>query len=475
MYLTFEGSSTKFGPYLKLSNSLSGQFLAVAFAVLLLGMFAMGTWVTRRIESGVAQVAAATTALSINNLIAPHIRELTSSDTLSESAVKALDQALERPNARLRIASINIWNRNGAIIYSSDSSLIGQTFPNDTHAQQAWDGMIQQEFEYLYQLYYKAVEGMRSKEQPFLELFAPVREMEGSELLAVLEVHEHADALASQLAEQDWNSWLAVAFITFCMIAALFSIVSEGSRVIDEQSATLTRRVSQLSELLQQNRSLRARVENAARSIAEDNEQFIRRLGYDLHDGVAQLIAGALVRFDRLNIDQADRANAETIQKILIDALSDVRNLCRDMLLPEIQDLTLKAALSLMVDYHQQRTGTHVDLMIGDLPEDTPPFIKITLCRVVQEGLNNSFKHARGQGQKVSASWNGLEITVDIVDEGPGMATHNKAANNSGMGLIGLRDRVESLGGTMVIASTAGAGTRLTSVLPLQGGESDEE
>jgi signal transduction histidine kinase len=438
-------------------------------------MFAMGTWVTRRIESGVAQVAAATTALSINNLITPHIRELTSSDTLSKTAIKALDQALERPNARLRIALINIWSRNGSIIYSSDPNLIGKSFPENTHVQQAWDGMLQDDFEYLYQLYYKPPEGVRSGEKPYLELFAPVRAMEGSELLAVLEVHEHADALASQLAEQDWNSWIVMLFITFCMIAALFSIVSDGSRVIDEQRATLTRRVSQLSELLQQNRSLRARAENAARSMTENNERFIRRLGCDLHDGVAQMIAGALVRFDRLKLDQADHANGERIQNILIDALSDVRNLCRDMLLPEIQDLTLKAALSLMVDYHQQRTGTHVDLTIGNLPDDAPPFIKITLCRVVQEGLNNAFKHARGQGQKVSATWNGLAITVDVIDEGPGIVNHNKATTHAGLGLIGLRDRIESLGGTMVISSATDAGTHLTSILPLQGGGSGEK
>ena len=435
----------------------------------------MGTWVTRRIESGVAQVAAATTAFYINSLITPHLRELASNNVLSESSIKAIDQALGRRNARSRIAAINIWNRHGSIVYSSNSNLIGQDFPKNTHMQQAWDGMRDHDFDYLYQLYHKATEESRPSELPFLELFAPVRENDGGELLAVLEVHERADALASQLAEADWNSWMVMSFITICMIAALFSIVSDGSRIIDEQRAALTRRVSQLSELLQQNRSLHARVENAARSITENNERFIRRLGYDLHDGVAQLIAGALVRFDRLNLAQPDHANGEKIQKILIDALSDVRNLCRDMLLPEIQDLPLEDALLFMADYHQQRTGTQVSCMIDNLPDDAPPFIKITLCRLVQEGLNNAFKHAGGEGQKVSASWDGQVVTVDIADEGPGMVSQNRAATNAGMGLIGLRDRVESLGGTMAITSVAGAGTRLTAVLPLQRVEPDEE
>jgi signal transduction histidine kinase len=145
------------------------------------------------------------------------------------------------------------------------------------------------------------------------------------------------------------------------------------------------------------------------------------------------------------------------------------------MLLPEIQDLPLKAALLFMVDYHQQRTGTHVSCSIGNLPDDAPPFMKITLCRLVQEGLNNAFKHARGQGQKVSASWDGLAITVDITDEGPGMVSQTGAAANTGMGLMGLRDRIESLGGTMVITSVAGKGAHLAVVLPLQGETTDEE
>jgi signal transduction histidine kinase len=335
--------------------------------------------------------------------------------------------------------------------------------------------MRDNDFDYLYQLYHKATEETQSSKHPFLELFAPVREIDGSKLLAVLEVHERADALASQLAEADWNSWMVMSFITICMIAALFSIVSDGSRIIDGQRSALTRRVSQLSELLQQNRLLHARVENAARSITENNERFIRRLGYDLHDGVAQLIAGALVRFDRLSLAQSDQANSEKIQKILIDALSDVRHLCRDMLLPEIQELPLQDALLVMADYHRQRTGTQVSCMIDNLPDGAPPFIKITLCRLVQEGLNNAFKHAGGKGQKVSASWDGQAVTVDIADEGPGMVSQNRATTNAGMGLIGLRDRVESLGGTMVITSVAGAGTRLTAVLPLQRSEPDDE
>jgi signal transduction histidine kinase len=457
---------------LGLRHNLVRQFLLVASGVLLLGMLAMGTWVTRRIESGVTEVAAASAALYINNFIAPHLQELASTSSLSASNIEALNRAMARPAVRDHVTAIKIWKEDGLIVYSTDKDLIGRKFPLNPSPRRAWSGTVTTDFN---NLSYEEDAKDRVSGLHVLEIFTPIRNVDSGEVIAVLEFHERAEVLNAQLNDAQWQSWVITALITLGMMGALFSIVADGNKTIDQQRAALTQRISQLSELLRQNRSLRGRVERAARNATEDNERLMRRIGYDLHDGIAQLIGLALLRLDRVQGAKQDRDNLSKIQKALKDALTDIRNVCRGLLLPEVQNLTLREALLFMVRHHERRTGTAVTCNISDLPEDAPQFVKISLCRFVQEGLNNAFKHAGGKGQRVCASCDGEAITVEVADEGPGMSIPNRNTHDVRLGLIGLSDRIESIGGTMTVDSAPGLGTRLAACLPLTTGGLDAE
>jgi signal transduction histidine kinase len=88
--------------------------------------------------------------------------------------------------------------------------------------------------------------------------------------------------------------------------------------------------------------------------------------------------------------------------------------------------------------------------------------------RFIQEGLNNAFRHARGEGQHVKCSFDGSLLTVAVEDGGsddPNIQT----TSEDGMGLAGLRDRVESLGGTFSIYREQGAKTRIEMNLVVMG------
>ncbi|MFC4171063.1 sensor histidine kinase [Microvirga sp. GCM10011540] len=426
---------------------------------------------TRKIENGVAEIAAASSALYINSLLTPHLQELASGDSLSAGSLTALNQAIESAVTRLNVTSVKIWNHDGFVIYSTDRSLVGRTFPLKPNLKQAWEGRIAAAF----------VDGHhaenareRASDIPLLEVYVPVRESRSGNIIAVLEFYENAGEYHAQLSKAEWHSWAMTALVTLAMMTALFSIVANGSRTIDEQRMSLTQRVSQLSELLKQNEALRSRIERAARNAAEDNERFIRRLGYDLHDGTAQLIGLALLRLDALNPSGRDSENLATIRGALSDALSDIRNFCAGLLLPQLQDLTLTESLRHIAQDHERRTRTGVDCRISDLPADVPHIVKICLCRFVQEGLNNAFRHAGGKGQQVSAWWDGKAIMIEVADDGPGMPVHTVSGGQRRLGLTGLWDRIESIGGTMTVNSAPGAGTRLTACLPLTRGETDE-
>ncbi|MBO1904307.1 sensor histidine kinase [Microvirga sp. 3-52] len=447
-------------------RSLAGQFLLVAFAVMLVGMFAMGTLVSWQIEKSVAELKAASTALYINTFIAPHLQEITADGALSPDSVHGLKQAMERPDLQPSITSVRIWNHDGVIVHSDDQALIGKKFTLPPSSRKAWTGAIAAEFDDI-PGDEEIVE--RFAGLPLLKVFAPIRSFESGNVIAVVEFHERAEALNSELIASEWKTWLSTALITLNMMGCLFVIVANGSKTIDRQRAALTERVSQLSELLRQNRILQGRIERAAQNATEDNERTLRRMGYDLHDGVAQLVSLALLRLDRIQGSRNDQDNLQKIQKALSDALNDTRNICKGLLLPEVQTLTLKEALLFMMRQHERRTGTEITCKIADLPEEAPQFVKIALCRYIQESLNNAFKHADGREQHVEVSWDGSTVTVEVADNGPGMSEESGSIGEPRMGLAGLRDRIESIGGALSIKSTPGNGTRIKASLPLIG------
>jgi signal transduction histidine kinase len=236
----------------------------------------------------------------------------------------------------------------------------------------------------------------------------------------------------------------------------------------------LTQRISELSALLHQNKTLRDRVQRGAREATEENERFLRQIGSDLHDGPAQLVGLALLRFDTLQGASPDDDPA-LIRDALSDALNEIRNISAGLLLPEIQHRNLRDALSFTIREHERRTRTSVSFQCRELPASAPLYIKICLCRFVQEGLTNAFRHAAGKGQAVAAWSDGTTVTVEVSDEGPGIPEHHTPQRGMRLGLVGLRGRIESIGGTMTVNSHPRGGTRLIACLPVTSGGVDGE
>ncbi len=450
--------------------SLSGQFLLTAFAVMLVGMLALGTWVSWQIEKSVSDFKAASAALSVASLVTPHLQELAFRETLSEESIRDLNRAMARPDLRASILSLKVWRHDGVAVYSSDPKLIGERLQRNQGFHEAWSGTIKVQFE-------DAPQDDHAQpshaDTSCFKVFVPIRESETGKIIAAMEFHERAEAFQAELVASEWQTWIATILVTLNMMGALFVIVANGSKTIDQQRAALTMRVTQLTRLLQQNRVLHERVERAAQNATESNERLLRQMGYDLHDGVAQLVSLALLRLGKVQENPHDHENLKRTQKALSDALSDIRNICKGLLLPEVEKLTLKEALTFMIRHHERTTGTIITCNMSELPEQAPQFVKIALCRFVQEGLNNAFKHAGGRGQEVNIHWDGISIEIEVLDKGPGMSDLEGHMKQPGFGLAGLRDRIESIGGTVNMGSRPEAGTSVKASLPLAVGVPD--
>jgi signal transduction histidine kinase len=132
------------------------------------------------------------------------------------------------------------------------------------------------------------------------------------------------------------------------------------------------------------------------------------------------------------------------------------------------------------------RAGTPVALRVGELPEDLPETVALTVFRVVQEALSNVVRHAPGAATEVEVAAAEGRITVTVVNGPPlaKLASHKSARSagaavtdphGSGLGLVGMRERVSLDGGTLETGPTADGGFRVYAVLPSEGLSTAEE
>src|SRR5262249_5064971 len=125
--------------------TLFQQFLTATTPILLGAMLGIGLWITDHIQDGVVQSVGATSVLYTDSLIEAHVQDLAKSDTLSPESVASLDRVLSPQLMGKSISVFKLW-KGDTIVYSSDKSLIGQSFPPAPMRMQAWSGVVKVKF-----------------------------------------------------------------------------------------------------------------------------------------------------------------------------------------------------------------------------------------------------------------------------------------------------------------------------------------
>ncbi len=447
-------------------QSLARQFLWVGSVFTVGAMLLVGLLVTKLIEEAVTRNAAASTALYVDSVIAPLLPDMAKAEPLDEASQRALDETLSQGALGRRLVTFRLWARDGRILYSSDGGQTGRQFTPSADLQAALNGRLIAEF--------NRVDDVEVAERqsglPLLEIYSPVLQPWSGEVVVATEFYERADDLESDLYRIRVQSWSAVAAVTILFFFGLSTIVVRGSQTISRQRWELQQQIEKLSHLLGQNSALKDRIQRASATTTALNESYLRKLGADLHDGPAQLVAFAALRIDSGILSKAEtppeRRNKEVrlIKNSLDEAMREIRDICTGHVLPHVEAATLTGILQDLAASHRERTGNDVELRRLDLPEVIPTAAKICTYRFVQEALNNGFKHAGGKGQWLDVRGDRRAIKAVVGDAGPGFCAKT---GDGGIGLAGMRSRVESLGGTFGVASSK-AGTVVTMTLPLQ-------
>ena len=447
--------------------SRSTQFVIVAALILGLTMFFVGELVSERIERAAVQSAAEAGAHYMEAFLEPYVQEMSRDNFLSAESIKSLDSLMETRSLRRHIVSIKIWRPDGTVVYGTDKSITNRKFPMEEIAD-ALKGNVVTDLEDLKQ---EENQFERNMNVPLYEIYAPLREFNTGKIIAVGEFYEKADSLEQEIKRVRQQVWMVVGAATLAMLTLLFFLVRRGETIIQRQQVALRLRLLEQTRLRISNAALQRKMTTATEEFSRINELTLRRIGADLHDGPAQLLTLILIRLDDLaeNCTEVDQESLETIRGAATDALREVRELSRGLALPEINDLSLQEELQLVAQRHEQRTGTKVKLTLGTLPQEASLPLKLCLYRFVQETLNNAYRHAHGHGQAISADYmNGL-LHISVKDNGPGMASDAMVVDTAGrtrLGLVGLRYRVESLGGLFSIDSSA-AGTSVNAQFKL--------
>jgi signal transduction histidine kinase len=223
--------------------------------------------------------------------------------------------------------------------------------------------------------------------------------------------------------------------------------------------------VTELRRLGEESHQMDARL-----AAAEDAER--RRIARELHDSTGQYLTAASMDLARLHrrLAQGQKAGdiVQTLTGTLRDAQRDLRSFSYLLHPPALAEAGLSSSLNQFLAGFGDRTGLRISLNIRCATETLSPADQLALFRVVQEALANAHRHARAKCVSVLLRRAGGQVVLEIQDDGIGMAGSRRATPKAvpGVGLLGMRARLQALGGSLEVADTITGGVVLRAVLP---------
>jgi signal transduction histidine kinase len=444
--------------------SLARQYMVASLVVVLAGVIVTGAWIGHQIETSVLDRTAGVTALYVDSFLSSTLQGLALDDRwLTPADTDALDRLISDTGLGQGVVLFKIWSLDGRVLYSADRSVVGQRYPVDTGLASATRGEVYADMSMLAAPENATERGRFSR---LVEVYAPVREDNGPRVIAVNEFYLLPDALDAEIRDAQLRSWGVVAAIGLITYLVLAGIVKRGSDTIRQQQL-------ELRQQLDQNLRLHQRVRQAAGRTTALNEQALRRISADLHDGPGQVLALALLRLDALQTpcDTGDgwaqrSSDFATVQAAVRDALTEVRAISAGLRLPELSSMPVQDVAIRAIDDHQRRSGTPVKRRFENLPTQASLPTKIALVRTLQEALSNATRHAGGAQVQVDLVAAADNLRLAVSDRGPGFDPA-QAEHSGRLGLAGMRERAELLGGTFAVESSAGRGTVVRVCWPL--------
>ncbi len=272
-------------------------------------------------------------------------------------------------------------------------------------------------------------------------------------------------------------SWMGVPLFARGDVAGLFSLSKREADYFNEEHMKLAEAMSSQASvavenaiLFEQMQASTVRMRALSRRLVEVQEDERRAIARELHDEAGQALASLRfgLRLLEREIDEGGSVTgrvAELMQRT--DAVIDgLHRLAVDLRPPSLDPLGLEAALQEYVRSAGSKFGLEVRFKArGFASERLPVVVETALYRVVQEAMTNVARHAGATRVDVLAECRGDRVVVVVEDDGTGFDP-DRVRRGDHLGLLGMRERAEALGGTMVVESSPGGGTTIVVEVP---------
>jgi len=207
---------------------------------------------------------------------------------------------------------------------------------------------------------------------------------------------------------------------------------------------------------------------DALRRAVQAQEAERRRLARELHDETGQALMSILLGLsavERAESAEAARAAAGELRELVVETLQAVRRLAVELRPSALDDFGLEPALRRLGQTVREggELDVQVEAMLGE--ERLPADVETALYRIVQEALTNAVKHAGAEHVSIVLTRKQRSVMVMIEDDGCGFDP--AVISRDGLGLLGMRERVQLLDGELEIETSPGMGTTLVLELPL--------
>jgi signal transduction histidine kinase len=227
-------------------------------------------------------------------------------------------------------------------------------------------------------------------------------------------------------------------------------------------------------QLLEQSRQMQAQLRLMSRQLLLGQEEERKKISRELHDVIAQTLTSINFRLADLKADAT--ANTKDLeqkitntQQLVEQSVNIVHRFARELRPTVLDDVGLIPALRTFMKGFNEETGIHLSLSAFAAVEQMKGDKRTVLYRVAQEALTNIARHAQASRAEVRIERLDGAVCMKIKDDGKGFQTEHvlHAKKNKRLGLLGMRERLEMVGGTFTMKSAPGKGTSVIAQIPL--------
>src|SRR5437763_649777 len=244
---------------------------------------------------------------------------------------------------------------------------------------------------------------------------------------------------------------------------------------IGERTAELFRVNETLQAAVAEHKKAEAARGQLLHRLVTAQEEERRRLSRELHDHMGQYLSTLMLRLKTLRPlaagQESARINLQKLEELTGRLVDEVHHLAWELRPAALDDLGLQTALQNYAEKWSERSGVAVDFHCGGLErERLLPEVETTVYRVVQEALTNVLKHAEARRVSVIVERRRDHVLAIVEDDGKGFEVEEVVpapGGGRGLGLLGMRERVALVGGSLNLDSSPGAGTTARARIPV--------